>query len=104
MNTTTDKGSEPVAGQVDIGVRKQTHDYTRRTWGHDYTTLSVIDGGQRLRLSGWGLGINAGDYLILPNGNGTTRYRVDSIAYRMDPHDMWFAEATFAPRQTVSAA
>ena len=93
-----------VAGPVEPKVRQQTHDYTRRTWGHDYTTLKVIDGGQRLRLSGWGLGINAGDYLILPNGKGTTRYRVDSIEYRMDPRDMWFAEATFAPRQAVSAA
>ncbi len=101
MNTeTADAGSSP----VERGVRQQTHDYTRRTWGHDYTTLRVIDGGQRLRLSGWGLGINAGDYLILQNGNGSTRYRVDSIDYRTDPRDMWLAEASFAPRQAVSAA
>lgn len=101
MNETTQPA---VAGPVEPTVRQQTHDYTRRTWGHDYTTLKVIDGGQRLRLSGWGLGINSGDYLILLNGNGTTRYRVDSIEYRMDPCDMWFVEATFAPRQAVSAA
>lgn len=100
MNETTPPA---VAGPVEK-VRQQTHDYTRRTWGHDYTTLEVIDGGQRLRLGGWGLGIEAGDYLIFPNGNGTTRYRVDRIDYRMDPRDMWFAEATFAPRQAVSAA
>lgn len=104
MNADKVESHGAVAGQVERSVRQQTHDYTRRTWGHDYTTLSVIDGGQRLRLSGWGLGINAGDYLILPNGSGTTRYRVDSIEYRIDPHDMWFAEATFAPRQAVSAA
>ena len=98
------ENSQAVGAPVEPTVGQQTHDYTRRTWGHDYTTLKVIDGGQRLRLSGWGLGINAGDYLILPNGDGTTRYRVDSIDYRMDPQDMWFADATFAPRQAVSAA
>jgi MioC protein len=81
-----------------VPAAQKTHDYTRRTWGHDYATMAVIDGGRRLRLSGWGHGIKVGDYLILPNGNGTTRYRVDSIDYRMDPPDMWFAEATFAPR------
>ena len=85
-------------------TEQKTHDYTRRTWGHDYTIFNVIDNGQRLRLSGWGSGISTGDYLILPNGTATTRYRVDSIDYRMDPRDMWFAEATFAPRQTVSDA
>ena len=78
---------------------QKTHDYTQRTWGHDYTIFNVIDNGQRLRLSGWGFGIRTGDYLILPNGTATTRYHVDSIDYRMDPRDMWCAEATFAPRQ-----
>jgi len=77
---------------------QKTHDYTRRTWGHDCTTMAVTDGGRQLRLSGWGSGIEAGDYLILPNGDSTTRYQVEKIDYRMDPPDMWFAEATFAPR------
>jgi hypothetical protein len=93
-------GSSP----VEPTVRQQTHDYTKRTWGHDYSTTDVIDGGMRLRLAGWGLGINAGDYLILPNGSGTTRYQVDRVNYCMDPSDMWFADAVFAPRQSDSAA
>jgi hypothetical protein len=80
----------------------QTHDYTKRTWGHDYATVNVIDGGQQLRLSGWGSDIHDGDYLIIRNGNGTTRYRVDRIEYRMDPADMWFADVTFAPRPATS--
>lgn len=95
MNETTQPA---VAGSVESTVRQQTHDYTRRTWGHDCATMAVIDGGQRLCLSGWGRDIQEGDYLILPNGDGTTRYHVDSIDYRMDPPDMWFAEASFAPR------
>lgn len=91
-----------VGAQVERLVRPQTHDYTRRTWGHDYMTLKVIDCGQRLRLIGWGLGINAGDYLILPNGSDTTRYQVEKIDYRMDPPDMWSAKAVFAPRQAAA--
>lgn len=81
-----------------------THDYTRRTWGHDYTTIDVIDGGMRLRMAGWGYGIKAGDYLIIPNGSGTTRYRMESIDYRLDPPDMWFADAVFAPRSVAKEA
>lgn len=79
----------------------QTHDYTKRTWGHDFSTVKVIDGGFRLKLAGWGLGIKPGDYLILPNGDATTRYQVEHIDYRSDPPDMWFAEATFASRQEM---
>lgn len=75
-----------------------THDYTLRTWGHDYNITNVIDGGMRLRMAGWGRGIKAGDYLILPNGIDTTRYRLERIDYRTDPSDMWLADAEFAPR------
>jgi hypothetical protein len=75
-----------------------THDYTRRSWGHDYSITEVIDGGKRLRMMGWGRGIAAGDYLVIPNGDSTTRYEVEKIDYRSDPADMWFAEAQFAPR------
>ena len=89
---------------LERGVGPQTHDYTRRIWGHDYSTVSAIDGGQKLRLAGWGRGIVAGDYLLLPNGSDTTRYQVAGIDYRSDPPDMWFADAVFAPRPAVSAA
>ena len=87
-----------LAGRLHNRCTLQTHDYTRRRWGHDYSTTAVIDGGMRLRLAGWGLGIKAGDYLILPNRGKTTRYQVESIDYCTDPQDMWFAEAVFAPR------
>lgn len=76
----------------------QTHDYTRRAWGHDYSIISVLNDGQQARLAGWGHGIKAGDYLIIPKGSGTTRYQVERINYRMDPADMWLADAVFAPR------
>ena len=97
--------TEPAVGaSLERRAGPQTHDYTRRTWGHNYSTTDVIDGGMRLRMAGWGEGIKAGDYLILPNGDETTRYQVEKIKYRMDPPDMWFADAVFAPRQAVSAA
>lgn len=76
----------------------KTHDYTSRYWGHDFYTLKIEDGGQRLVCGGWGRGISAGDFIIMPNGNGTTRYAVQRIEYKMDPPDMWSADLVFAPR------
>jgi len=79
-----------------------THDYrdARRGWGHDlgYEPLP----GDRLRAYGWGEGIKAGDYLLLSNGAGETRYAVDEIRYCRDPVDMWFATLSFAPRSEVA--
>jgi hypothetical protein len=87
-----------------------THDYTRRTWGHDYCILAAHDAGQRLDASGWGPmaglrpRIQRGDYLILvgKGGVGSTRYQVAGIEYRMDPADMWFATLRFAPRDALT--
>lgn len=103
----TDQATSPTEASgspLERRVRPQTHDYTRRAWGHDYSIVSLIEDGQRLRLAGWGSGIAAGDYLLLPSGSNTTRYQVTSIDYRRDPPDMWFADAAFAPRPAVSAA
>jgi hypothetical protein len=79
-----------------------THDYTKRTWGHDYI-FRPVDGGMKASLSGWGTGIEAGDYLLLeqPDGGGSTRYKVDEIRYERDPRDQWHAKASFAPRATA---
>lgn len=75
----------------------QTHDYTNRGWGHDYI-FNPVDGGLRGKISGFGVGIREGDFLILQNKGDTTRYRVESIKYCSDPKDMWHAEVVFAPR------
>lgn len=77
-----------------------THDYRNRLrcWGWDigYTLLP----GNRLRAHGWGDGLSAGDYVLLSNGDGDTRYRVgDDFRYERDPSDMWFATLHFAPRE-----
>jgi len=79
-------------------MKPQTHDYSNRYWGHDYT-FTPIDKGMKADITGWGYGIKKGDYLILQNGpNETTRYKVDSIKYYGDPSDMFNIKATFAPR------
>ncbi len=85
-------------------VEPATHDYGpgKRYWGHDYT-FTPIDDGQRGRATGWGKGIRQGDYLLLANGDQSTRYRVESIKYGNSvslgsPDDMWKATLTFAPR------
>ncbi len=74
-----------------------THDYTTRGWGHDYTA-TPIDGGLKLDMAGWGYGLRAGDYLLLKNGTGSSRYKIEALRYKSDPPDMWFATAAFAPR------
>jgi hypothetical protein len=87
----------------------QTHDYTSRGWGHDYT-FDPVDGGLRGRMSGWGSGIKAGDFLLLGSVRilaknraevKTTRYQVQKIRYASDPPDMWFADVLFAPRDAT---
>lgn len=77
-----------------------THDYSakNRYWGHDYT-FEPTNGGKTGRMMGWGNGIKKGDYLLLQNGAGTTRYKVKSIKYFSDPSDMWSATVEFAPRK-----
>jgi hypothetical protein len=75
----------------------QTHDYTVREWGHDYTFTPVED-GRRGQVVGWGTGLQDGDYLLLRNGDGSTRYRIKRVAYFRDPEDMWRADVVFAPR------
>ena len=80
----------------------ETHDYTARGWGHDYT-FEPKDGGMRGRMSGWGSGIKPGDFLLLQNkklsGVQTTRYQIIKIDYMRDPPDQWFADVMFAPRE-----
>jgi len=80
----------------------ETHYYTARYWGHDYAIDEVVNDGQVLKAFGWGVGLQVDDYLLLANGNKSTRYRVSAIAYYPDPSDMWRATLAFAPRGTVS--
>jgi len=76
-----------------------THDYSVREWGHSYHIVDVENNGLSLRLAGWGRGLSKDDYIILKNGDDTTRYQLNKVEYERDPADMWFAEASFAPRE-----
>ncbi|MAG28133.1 hypothetical protein CMI47_21630 [Candidatus Pacearchaeota archaeon] len=77
-----------------------THDYSAREWGRNYNILGTEDEGLSIRIAGWGGGISNNDYIILKNGNDTTRYQIENIEYKRDPPDMWFASATFSPRES----
>lgn len=75
-----------------------THYYTNQTWGHavsyDLGPNHTIKGHL---FSKWL--VKTGDYLILPNKDSTTRYRiVGELERPMDPGDMYFFTAEFAPR------
>ena len=76
----------------------QTHDYTKRSWGHNYEITSIQNDGLNLNMFGWGLGIKKGDFIILKNGSDTTRYCFGDISYYNDPHDMWTSNLKFKPR------
>lgn len=74
------------------------HDYRRRYWGHDYAILEVNNGGLDIKLIGWGFGISEGDSLLIAHEHGEAHYEIESIEYKDDPPDTWFATATYAPR------
>jgi len=84
--------------RVEVG---KTHDYTRRTWGHDYAVTGIINKGKRITMTGWGRGIKKGDFLLLENGILSTRYKVLTVFYYSDPADMWSIKAQFAPRMDL---
>jgi hypothetical protein len=46
-------------------------------------------------MTGWGLGIKDGDYLLLENGKSHALYKVAGINYESDPIDMWDAKVIF---------
>jgi hypothetical protein len=73
-----------------------TRDLTRT----DYA-FRPEDGGQRGHIACWnGSMPEAGDYLILRNGHGTSRYQVTAVdpCRGVDPPTMWMADLAFAPR------
>ena len=80
----------------------ETHDLTRQ----DYA-FRPRDKGQRGWLSTWsGRKPFVGDFLLLKNGERSSRYRVVSVdlCLNVDPATMWMAELEFAPRQYADEA
>lgn len=77
----------------------KTHDYTESRWGHSVILHKKHDDkGLTWSVSGFGRNVDRGDFMILANGTGTTRYRVEEIEYYLDPKDMWRGVISFAPR------
>jgi len=73
-----------------------THDLTRT----DYA-FQPKDDGQRGHISCWTDPTpKTGDYLILRNGQGSSRYQVTAVdlCWGVDPPTMWMADLAFAPR------
>ena len=81
-----------------------THDLTRA----DYA-FTPEDDGRQGRLACWGYPaggpVRTGDYLILRNREGVTRYRIETMDYCLDvdPPTMWMADLAFAPRPAQEA-
>ena len=73
----------------------KTHSFINRGWGHDFSILTIIEKGQKLKISGWRSGITKGDTLLLPNGADRATYRVEVIRYQRDPRDQFFADLTY---------
>ena len=74
-------------------------DYSQQYWGHACSSSSA-DGG--VTITGHLIGRQSpkrGDWLILPNGAKTTRYRITKARWCIDPDDMWEFSATFDPRR-----
>jgi hypothetical protein len=77
-----------------------TIDLSPKMWGHNYEIIEIIDKGAKLRLATWSTPTPLeGDYLILKNGDDTTRYRADTVEYCGNPADMCIVQAGFAPRK-----
>lgn len=76
----------------------KTHDISAKVWGKNYNVTRLLP-KNRLDLVIWHSDrIEVEDYLILAEGEGTTRYRVEKVRYPGDPPDQCFVTAVFAPR------
>ena len=80
-------------------MANNTHDYTQRYFGHDCRLNLLNDKDLKILLTGWKRGIEAHDFILLPKGKDSTRYKTDEIKYYSAPLDMWKATASFAPRE-----
>jgi hypothetical protein len=77
-------------------MSNDTHDCTQL----DYA-FTPSDGGQVGHISCWsGKKPRVGDYLLLRNGERSSRYKVTRVdlCMNVDPPTMWMADLEFAPR------
>ena len=67
----------------------QIHDFRKFEPGEDYN-FTLIDDTQAY-INGQQEGLKVGDYLILPDGLNSMRYRVEDFDYYVIPSDTWVA-------------
>lgn len=63
--------------------------------------------GTRIEISACGFYFSrpkAEDYLIIPNGESTTRYQIEEMKWANGPDDLLYATCKFAPRVSGAAA
>ena len=78
------------------------HDYTKTRWGHNVEFISISDDGSSADAFVFGPHVPPGDYLILKNGEGTTRYQVvENKGRGVGPSDMQRVSLVFSPRTTA---
>ncbi|EOI5715321.1 hypothetical protein ACMS0D_001591 [Cronobacter turicensis] len=77
----------------------KTHDFTKpsQRWGHSIGYQLETPDGIRLKAYGWGGGISDGDYLILTNGDSTSRYQVEGIRYMDNVNDQFLCTLVYSP-------
>ncbi len=80
---------------------QMTHDMT-----HDDYSFTPRDGGQTGSVASWNnLHPHTGDFLLLRNGDRSTRYQVVGKVdhcWNVDPATMWIAQVKFAPRSEIN--
>lgn len=76
-------------------VKTKVWDYGpgKRFWGHDYFISRRSEDGKQLKISGFGRGIKAGEYILLEHSNHVdiVAFRIEDIYYETDPRDMFWA-------------
>lgn len=70
----------------------QTHDYTNRYFGHDYTLMSVEK--DNVKIAGWGSGLKVNDYILIQaKDEKSSKLQILEIDYKKNTNNMWFAKA-----------
>jgi hypothetical protein len=80
---------------MDPMTAQTTHDFTSPRWAGDFV-LRTLGDGTHGRITGWGLGLKVGDFVLLPNGDRISRFRVDAVGYGIGQPEMFSAEVSFA--------
>lgn len=92
--------SDELQNATEVAAQPRTFDLSKRAWSNNYDVMQIVNNGERLHLCVWTVeNLKVGDYLILKNGAGTTRYQIENVQRMSDPPDQSFVDVVFAPRE-----